>query len=184
MRRRTLERAYFRWLCDIVGANVIGDPCKKYERLLAVLHEIDFSYTMAMDANREEDGTNLRYRYGYEHGVEPVEITAVIDNRPCSILEMMAALALRVEETIMIDEDAGDRTSYWFWYMVDSLGLTDETDDDFDERHVRIAIRHFLDHDYCPDGTGGLFKVDGYSGDMRDIDIWHQMCAFLTSHEW
>ena len=36
---------------------------------------------------------------------------------------MMIALAIRCEEHIMDDPDAGDRTGQWFWSMLVSLGL-------------------------------------------------------------
>ena len=76
-----------------------------------------------MDADRAEDGINLRYRFGYENGYESAMIASYLDDRPCSVLEMMVALSMKMEEQIMDDPDIGDRTSVWFWKMIDNLGL-------------------------------------------------------------
>lgn len=50
-------------------------------------------------------------------------IASYLDNRPCSVLEMIIALAIRLEEHIMDDPDIGNRTGQWFWDMIVSLGL-------------------------------------------------------------
>ena len=42
-------------------------------------------------------------------------ISAYLDNKTCSVLEMMIALAIRCEEHIMDDPDVGNRTGQWFW---------------------------------------------------------------------
>jgi hypothetical protein len=156
--------------------------CKNYERrLLTHLHEVDFTYTIPMDGNRAEDGINLRYRFGRECGYDDAMIATYLDDRPCSVLEMMVALALRCEEHIMDDPDVGDQTARWFWIMVDSLGLNSMTGNRYNKRYVDTTIDIFLNREYKPNGEGGLFTVNRGDRDMRSIEIWYQMCWYLEN---
>lgn len=149
---------------------------------MTYLHETPFRYSIPMDCNRAEDGIDLRYRFaitqGYEDHVD--EIIDILDG-PCSLLEMMIALALRCEETIMDDPNIGDRTGQWFWGMIINMGLGSMYDVRFDERLVRDVVDKFLNREYEPNGEGGLFTIHSCDFDMRDMEIWHQLCYYLDS---
>ena len=54
-------------------------------------------------------------------------------------------------------------------------------DDNFDEELVRDRIERFMDRDYEPNGRGGLFTVRNARCDMRDVDIWYQMCMYVDN---
>lgn len=151
----------------------------RYRRLMSYLHEIPFVYILEMDGNRAEDGVDLRYRFGYECGYIDPMISACLDGRPCSVLEMMVALAFRCEEHIMDNAVYGDRTGEWFFKMIQSLGLESMDDASFDKNYISSVISRFLDRNYQEDGTGGLFAVKGFRGNMKDYDIWYQMCWYL-----
>lgn len=168
-----MDNEYFEWLCD----KVCGDRFSKkisYQKLLSCLHSIDFTYVIKNDSNRMEDGIDLRRRFYWTTG-KRTEMTGV----PCSVLEMMVALTIRCEETIMDNPAFGDRTGQWFWSMVNNLGLSDMTDDRFDERIVRKKIDIFLKRGYEPDGQGGLFRIKHCRRDMRYVEIWYQLCWYL-----
>lgn len=168
------DRAYFKWLCNIVCDNMcLGNV--SYEKLLRTLYDIEFTYLIPKDENRYKDGIDMRYRYYYR--------TKDISNEhgPCNVLEMMLALAIGCEEDIMDDPEMGDRTSQWFWEMVTNLGLGGMSDDMFDERYVRDVIQKFLDRKYERDGTGGLFRVRNCKKDLRKVEIWHQLCWYLDT---
>jgi hypothetical protein len=94
---------------------------------------------------------------------------------------MMVFLAIRCEETIMDDPGIGDRTRQWFWNMVINLGLGSMTDDNYDKQLVTNVLERFLNREYEPDGTGGLFVVSDRDCDLRDVEIWHQLCWYLDS---
>lgn len=173
MTRDRLQDCYFVWMCQLVDG-------KNYERhLLMRLHEIDFTYTIPMDSNRAEDGIDLRYRFGRECGYDDAMIAAYLDDRPCTVLEMMIALALRCEEHIMDDPDVGDQTGRWFWIMIDSLGLNNMVGNRYNERYVDATIDIFLNREYKRNGEGGLFTIKHPNCDMRSIEIWYQMCRYL-----
>lgn len=172
MDRNELNDRYFDWLCDTICG--LG-----YYNLLAYLHGVDFTYTIPMDGNRAEDGIEMRYRFASDEGYDYRIVASYIDDRPCSVLEMLVALAVRCEEHIMFDPDMGDRTCQWFWEMITSLGLDSMTDECFDEGQVNYILERFLNRDYEPNGEGGLFTVKHASRDMRNIEIYYQMHAYL-----
>lgn len=143
------------------------------------LHSTEFRYSISRDENRAEDGIDLRRRFAYDYDV--IDDADEYLTEPCSVLEMMLALAIRCEENIMDDPSIGDRTTQWFWQMVVNLGLGSMTDDNFDKKFVKSIIKRFLDRNYDPDGKGGLFRLRNCMYDLRDVEIWAQLCWYLDS---
>ena len=172
---------YFKWLCSLV-ADSRPKGRVSYKRLLNYLHHIEFVYTIPMDSNRYADGVNLRYRFGYEHGIDSPVVASCLDIYPCSILEMMVALAFRCEEHIMYNPNYGMRAGRWFWMMIKNLGLIDMTDGHFDEEHINSVIWRFLDRQYSYDGEGGLIRIPDCPYDMRSMEIWYQMQRYLSQY--
>ena len=93
---------------------------------------------------------------------------------------MMVALASRCEET-MDDPGMGDRTGQWFWGMIVSLGLGGQLDNRYDARVVDDILDRFLDREYEPDGSGGLFTIENCHRDLRDVEIWNQMWWYIDT---
>lgn len=179
MTRDKLIDEYFEWMCQIVYDRRY---CKRgtYRRLLMRLYDIDFTYIIPLDGNRAEDGINLRYKFGYEcHYSDPI-IATYLDNRSCSVLEMLIALAFRCEDHIM-DSDVGNRTGEWFWGMINNLGLITMIDTDFDRDYVDVTIDILLSREYEGNGKGGLFTIEHPKRDLRFVEIWYQMCWYLDS---
>lgn len=169
---------YFSWMCDKVCGERFSDAIS-YRRLLAYLHDSEFICVLGMDRNRAEDGISLRRHFALELGYEPY-ITDYLDG-PCSILEMMVALAIHIEKDLMDDPRIGDRTAQWFWGMIRSLGLNGMYDVAFNENLVEDVIIHFLNREYEPDGHGGLFTVRNCYTDMRDLEINIQRNLYLNT---
>ena len=130
-----------------------------------------------MDDNRADDGVQLRRRFALSRN--DAGLTDYILG-PCSVLEMMVALAIRCE-SFMDDAAVGDRTGQWFWGMIHNLGLSPMIDSRFDRNFVDDVIWRFLNRDYEPDGRGGLFTVKRYPQDMRTVEIWCQLSWYLDS---
>lgn len=181
MTRDQIENEYFKWLTNIVR-NDIRERVATHDKLLSRLYDRDFTYIIANDQNRAEEGEYLRYRFAMDAGYEDV-VDMVLDilDAPCSVLEMMIALALHCEENIMDDPRVGNRTDYWFWSMITNLGLGGMSDTRYNRRIVDDAIDCFLNREYEPDGRGGLFHVRNCNYDMRSVEIWHQLCWYLDS---
>ena len=80
--------------------------------LLEHLDNINFTYSIPFDENRFNDGQDLRYRFGYENNIAGYDIDEMSFRKgPCSILEMMVALAIKCEENFMSDPANGNRIS-------------------------------------------------------------------------
>lgn len=172
--RSKIEKLYFEWMFDLVCEGRYAETIS-YKKLLTYLHNVEFTYSMSKDADRAADGVELRYRFAYDTGYICAEDYL---EGPCSVLEMMIALAIRCEE-VMDDTAYGDRTAQWFWKMIINLGLGDMLDSRFDEYHVEAVIDRFLNREFEPDGRGGLFKVRRCDYDLRHVEIWKAMCWML-----
>lgn len=179
MTRNELNNQYFDWLCNIVCEERFSENTS-YDKLLSYLHSVEFTYLMPMDKNWTSHGIDLRYRFALTEysNIPDEEITEDLGG-PCSVLEMMVAVALRCEEVIMDDPSYGNRTGQWFWGMIVNLGLGDMYDRRFDIRYVSEVVDRFLDREYEPDGRGGLFTIEDCDRDLRDVEIWHQLLWYL-----
>ena len=180
MTKNELSQRYFDWMYRLVY-DIRYTKRLSYRKLLSHFNDVDFTYILPLDDNRAADGIDLRYRFGYEEKHINSMIASYLDDRPCSVLEMLVALSLRCEEHIMDDIDIGNRTGQWFWYMVESLQLGSMSDNNYDEALVDNALMIFLTGKYERDGTGGLFVIKECKRDLRTIDIWYQMCLYLSS---
>lgn len=174
-----VKEKYFEWLYDKV-INVKMRNIFSYGKLLRFLHSVNFTYIIPRDENRYADGIELRYRFGREKGFDDRIIASELDVFPCSVLEMMVALSLRIEEQIMVKIDAGDRTFKWFWEMLANLGLAQMQDDSFDFDRCERVCERFLNREYEPNGEGGLFRIYHRQNDMRNVEIWYQAMWYLS----
>ena len=178
MTRDKCINEYFDWMYGLVCDHFDG---LSFRKLLSYLYDKEFTYTVGMDGNRAEDGMDLRYRFAYESYYNDAMISEYLDDKDCSVLEMMVALTIRCEENIMDNPDFGDRTGLWFWNMLESLRLDNMSDDAFDDKYVDRVIEKFLNHEYERNGKGGLFTVPRSKHDLRTVEIWTQMCWYLDS---
>lgn len=133
-----------------------------YNKLLYKLFNTKFIVVIPLDKHRISDVFALRSEYG---------ITTDI---PCSVLEILIALAIRGEEQIMYDRDVGNRIGQWFWEMIGNMGLGHMTDEHYDEDYCNDILRRFNYHDYTSDGLGCAFRSAKHP-DLRDEELWYQM---------
>ena len=174
---RNIEQEYFEWVYGLVCNNRYSEGYS-YRELLSYLHHVEFTYTIRKDSDRAEDGIDLRYRFAYDTGCGCAD--GYLEG-PCSVLEMIVALAIRCEEQIMDDPRYGNRTAQWFWKMIRNLGLNGMTDERFDDRYAEDVIARFLNREYEPDGRGGLFTVKNCDYDLRYVEIWVIMLWYLDT---
>lgn len=168
---------YFEWLCELVNAKRFSRRTS-YRKLLVHLHNIEFTWFIPKDDNRADDGIKLRRRFAL---IQNDEELADYIHGPCSVLEMMVALALRCEENIMDDAALGERTGQWFWGMIVNLDLSSMSDSKFDRDYVDDVIARLLNREYEPNGKGGLFTVKHCDYDLRTVEIWRQLSWYLGS---
>lgn len=169
---------YFEWLYDKVCKGRAHSKFS-YVKLFEYLHQTEFIFIIPNDINRAKDGADLRYRFAMLKDDDT--IMDILDG-PCSVLEMMVALAIRCEESIMDDTQFGDRTGQWFWGMMSNLGIGRMDDDIYDEDYLNTVISRFLERRYEPNGKGGLFYIKDCEDDLRDVEIWIQLCWYLDNY--
>lgn len=174
----TLEQRYFTWLCEYADYDAYRNS-SKYRNLLNYLYQVDYIPLHDRDINRALDGQRLRYRFGSDEGLSDEIISSELDYRACSLLEMMIALAIRIEDDVMYDPEMGLRVAKWFWKMVNNLGLTDMKDTHYYEPTVEEVVSIFLAGKYEANGAGGLFKLNNPPYDLRTHEIWDQMNRYL-----
>lgn len=170
-----VKNDYFEWLYNYVCKGRINNSVS-YKKLFMLLHDIEFDFYIRNDVNRARDGVDLRYRFAMY--IDDECVMDILDG-PCTVLEMMVALAIRCEETIMDDTRYGDRTSQWFWGMLTNLGVGYMTDEEYVKELAVKKIYDFLERRYSPDGKGGLFYIKDCEEDLTNVEIWTQLCWYL-----
>lgn len=177
-----IKQDYFEWLCEIVHADQVD---RSWWILMKDLHKRTFYSLIPHDENRASDGLELREDYMRDNWYPKY----VDLDGECTMLEMLIGLARRIsfEMSNPYDDEAPDRTVYWFWEMLDNLGLMMFSDDCYAERggvhFVDQIIDRFLEREYDWDGEGGLFPLRNSQEDQRRVEIWYQMNAYLTEKE-
>lgn len=179
MAKYTPSETYFNWMRKIIKD---ASPVPyHHDCILRHLHETPFTWNNAMDECRATDGIDLRFEYGYHVGLSDEYVEKNINFTKCSILEMMFALALRVETNTMTNDKFGDRTGVWVWVMLANLGFDSCTDDIYDPEIVNEMIENFLRGEVGHDGEGGMFYVENCPRDMSKMDIWYQCMTYLST---
>lgn len=178
---------YFNWLC----AKAIPDWKIRlsFSKVLNRLNNIEFTYSVPMDENRMIDGVNLRYRFGHENNIPDYVVSNTVDIICCTVLEMMVALAIRMEEEIFFDPKFGDRTSQWFMHMLESTGLLYYSDDnvsnpiEYIEFGIDSKILIMLNRSYDNYGNGSLFRLKRPVPNYNCLELWNQMICYANELE-
>ena len=163
---------YFDWL-----TKPILNEHPDYYNLLGQLFNTNYAPRVGNDIDRAADGVNLRREFADKDEWDEDEVTDDICD-PCSVLEMMWALAKRMAfHTYKRGES--DKTIYWFWVMICNLGLDKYPDSDYYKSSVRAILRRWQTGKYEKDGSGGLFPLKNPENlDQREVEIWYQMSAY------
>lgn len=149
-----------------------------YSELCAYLYSRPFFFILPRDEDREDDGLSLRLRI-MDYVTYGKRGMALAYSEPCNVLEMMLALAQRAEDDIIFTANK-DHVGELLYDMISSMGIAWLTDDYYSEVAAQSAVDNMLNRRYEPNGHGGLFTVKKTSKDMRDMEIWYQMQAYLN----
>ena len=160
------ESEYYIWLSELVGNR------GAHSKLIKHLDTMAYMWVMVLDSNRASGGKNLRTRYAYETSIDEEDVR----NGPCTVLEMLISVADH-----MVDQLDAD-ISYWFWVLMNNLGLDEYTDDNYDTKEVEMIVNKWLQHDYMPNGFGSIFPLKHFSGDCRYLDVWSQMNEWIKEN--
>lgn len=159
---------YKDWLMDRVGFR----EDRKYSRLMTVLHHCPFVWLIERDQNRMYDGLDLRREFILDMGI------SIDEDCPCSVLEMLIALAIRVDQCFL-GNPADPRPDKFFWEMLSNLDLDLQDDKHFDPGFVTDTLNTWLYREFDSRGNGSIFPVSHDDEDQRTVEIWDQMLAYL-----
>lgn len=179
---------YCDWLLDKVGflraddlltSSLDGRQAhvrpNNYKLLMRKLHDIDFKWIIERDENRMKDGLAIRYSFFDDNEVDGGF------TRPCSVLEMMVALANRLDQEYI--GDPGDpHPEYLFWDMICNLGLDRFYNNNYDESEVVNIIDIWLNRQFKSDGFMSLFPLNNVTFDCREAEIWSLAMAYITEN--
>lgn len=165
-----ISDGYLNWLMDKV------DGEKGYLELFRALGSHEFTWTIKNDANRASDGLMLRDHYGYYTG---------LNGQPCTVLEMMVGLSIRVGEELLWDGEV-NYAGIIFWKMIENLHLEMETNWNFDDEYVDSRLDIFLGRNYGNDGDGALFRPNQNHPKSqkrwKTTEVWYQMQSWLDEN--
>ena len=171
---------YFDWLCILIGVNR-NIPGRNYMELILSMHGCEFRPKVAMDQNRGADGLQLRVDFMNEHGA----FGSATNRGPCTFLEFLIGLAKRMS-FLMHGEGDHSHTEFYFWALVDNLGLSKVNDDNWynanGEFFLEDAVWRVNERQYLYNGAGGLFPIRNAQRDQRTVEIWYQMNAWLMEN--
>lgn len=181
-----VKNAYFRYLMDKVNLNnglTNPDPFESertYFMLADKLFNSDFYWCLTMDENRVSDAKALRYWFA-NIGSAFTDYDALMA-RPATVLEVLIALADRMDRDVMRGIEYKDRSIKWFWMFIQNLGLDKFTDRNWTVDNAIKAsniIDTWMKREFKPDGKGSPFPLKNPQKDQRTVDLWYQMQAYI-----
>lgn len=169
---------YIHWLTDKVG----GDNGCLF--LMLKLFDTQFYAYDEEDTNRVSDALSYRDVYIYNFGQE--EDMEWARTAPCSLLEILISLAIKLEDDIMYVPSGGSCAAKWFWMFLENLGLDDLSDAYWSadaEEAVSYSAERFMSREYDSDGSGGnifVIQEEHCDLDMRKLHLWQQAWEFAS----
>lgn len=173
-----LDESYFRWLYGQVADTRTSVRRRTYWGLFRILYSKEFTtFVVPNDANRSEEARyELRHEFLRENGLRADREWMELG---CSVLELMVDLSR------LLAFEAGGKPPYWFWRLVENLGLLRYND--AYRRLPRVHIDHILEdlihRRYNPNGLGGFFPLREPPRDQRNTELWYQLNYWVLELE-
>lgn len=170
-----LDEEFLTWLYSQVGYPEAKNRSLTYWKLFRQLYTIEFVWLIRNDDTRLEDAKRLRLEFLSDAGIDERDVDPCWLDIGCSVLELMVAMARRLE--FQADETA----HYWFWNLVENLGLRRYTDATKKYPHQRVEdiVYTVIFRQYTPHGAGGFFPLRGPCVDQRNVELWYQLSAYV-----
>lgn len=170
--KEPLDELYFKWLYRQVDDISESNPTYTYWRLLKLLYTKEFVWFVPNDDNRIEDGKDLRYEFIDDERLQNVDPSWA--NMGCSMLELLVGLSRK------LSFEAEGPVQYWFWQLIENLGLYRYNDRlAFSDVTIEEILDRVIFRTYKYDGSGGLFPLREAKEDQRQVELWYQMSAYV-----
>lgn len=183
-----LKQEYFDWLCVQAGTH----KRPGYIKLSRQLNQKIFRWSVLNDDNRCQDGIGLREQFiGLKELDESHLEVQHFMKAQCSVLEMLVALARRMNDLMYNLNDHDDRTPKWFMELITNLDLHRFTDhhspgmrhSPVDEAHIDEVLEVMMERTYDYYGRGGLFPLKRRPPENQTgVEIWYQLMRYLDEN--
>ena len=170
--------SYVSWLESFAVDDYIGYDVGSYSKLINELWETPFESYLGNDADRAEDGMDLRFMYksmlAEEIGIDEYVMPDISDLLgECRVLEVLISMSMYMYD-MMTGTREYNTVARWFWEMMENSGLVYFEDNLFVYETVRNILDDILKRRYNVD-TNGFFGVYGW----QEIELWYQMQDFI-----
>lgn len=172
-----IQDAYFRWLYFQVFDTWNPISIQSFTVVAALMHQVIFVSLVDHDENRIADAAELRNEFQRQSGsMGPIE-TADLMEPDASVFEVLIALAKKADLQIALSP------GLWFRIFIENLRL-DAHNDRFCRTRttfpIERIINRFNQRQYTKKGQGNIFAFRKPPWDVRTIEIWYQMGAYMT----
>lgn len=177
---------YFNWLRKFVTKSDVH--MAEYNEVLLFLHHRPFQAVLNRDLNRLRDGINLRRRFCLEFHIDVQDLNDAFE---CSVLEMLVALAIRIDDEYIGDPSEPEPGKI-FWEMLRNLGIIYRRGLKYaaSNRFLPAAMAQDIDlrldiwmnRRFDRNGMGSIFPLRHAEVDQREAEIWSQMQAYLSEN--
>lgn len=170
-----LDDMFLTWLYSQVGYVEAKDRSLTYWKLFRQLYTIEYVWLIHNDDARLEDAKTLRLEFLAQNGIDARDVDPDWLEIGCSVLELMVAMSRRLEF------QAEKTSPYWFWILMDNIGLRRFTDAtrQYPHQHVEDVVYTVIFRQYTRHGTGGFFPLSGPCEDQRSVELWYQLSAYV-----
>ena len=159
---------YYIWLTDQVHI----PNGKTYMGLFERMHNMEFFWTVHHDDNRVQDAIDLRGEFLEETGGGELALGGA------TCLEILVSLSRKI--SFMASGNGHSRQ--WAWTLLKNLRLYKFSDPLTQVKTERIddILNKLVWRDYAPNGRGGFFPLQNPEADQTQVEIWHQMNAYVA----
>ena len=160
--------AYYEWL---IGQIDIPND-RSYLDLFERMHNHDFVWLIPNDDNRVQDALDLRLEFG------TAESVLHLAGATATCLEMVVSLSRKVAFTA----SGNSHAKQWAWTLIKNLGLSRFNDPVTRENADQIdhILHDLIWRNYNADGSGGFFPLQRPDTNQTEVEIWHQLHAYVT----
>jgi hypothetical protein len=90
------------------------------------------------------------------------------------MLELVVGLSRRLAF------EAGGEPHYWFWRLLENIGVAGYSDDrSIPEQRIRKILDGVNNRTYKRNGLGGFFPLKRADRDQRKVELWYQLSAYV-----
>lgn len=143
---------------------------RKYTKLFQRLFDTPFDPVLEADEARIDDGLEVRGRW-YRS----------IPDFPCSVLEVLLALADRMDSEY-VGDPSEEGTNDIFYLFLDNLGLLYYTDRRYNDLAIDNILEIWMERRFHSNGDGSIFPLKYTRENQRDCSLWSQMQSYIIEN--